>query len=297
MNPDILKQKFQNLTLWKRGGERAPHKPLLALYALGRVLRNEDRFIPYEEVDRKLTRLLQEFGPDRKSYNPHYPFWRLQKDDIWQVRNTEHLHLTSSGDPKKTELIQQNVTGGFPEPVFRELRQNPAIVREIVQDLLDTNFPETIHEDILQSVGIDMAPTTAPNRPRDPAFRERILRAYEYRCAICGFDVRIDHFPVALEAAHIKWHQAGGPDTEINGIALCSLHHKLFDRGAFTLSDNLEIMVSDRANGREGFQEWLLRFHGTRIHSPQRATYVPNSDFRIWHVREVFKGGFRDPAI
>ncbi|MFW6372623.1 MAG: HNH endonuclease, partial [Thermodesulfobacteriota bacterium] len=102
--------------------------------------------------------------------------------------------------------------------------------------------------------------------------------------------------PVALEAAHIKWHQAGGPDTEINGLALCSLHHKLFDRGAFTLSDNLEIMVSDRANGREGFREWLLRFHGTRIHSPQRATYVPNSDFRIWHVREVFKGSFRDAS-
>ncbi|MFP4350262.1 MAG: restriction endonuclease, partial [Desulfococcaceae bacterium] len=75
MNPAILKQKFSNLTLWKRGGERAPHKPLLALYALGRVLRNEDRFIPYQEVDRKLTRLLQEFGPDRKSYNPQYPFW------------------------------------------------------------------------------------------------------------------------------------------------------------------------------------------------------------------------------
>jgi putative restriction endonuclease len=25
---------------------------------------------------------------------------------------------------------------------------------------------------------------------------------------------------VALEAAHIKWHQAGGPDEESNGLAL-----------------------------------------------------------------------------
>ena len=55
--------------------------------------------------------------------------------------------------------------------------------------------------------------------------------------------------PVALEAAHIKWRQAGGPDLEVNGLALCSLHHKLFDRGAFTLSNQLVILVSDDAHG------------------------------------------------
>lgn len=29
--------------------------------------------------------------------------------------------------------------------------------------------------------------------------------------AVCGFDVRLDHFPIALEAAHIKWHTDGAP--------------------------------------------------------------------------------------
>lgn len=58
---------------------------------------------------------------------------------------------------------------------------------------------------------------------------------------------------LCLEAAHIKWRDHGGPgryiDQENNGIALCGLHHKLFDYGAFTLSDHLEILVPDRANG------------------------------------------------
>jgi hypothetical protein len=31
--------------VWKRGGERAPHKPLLALYAIGRALRGEPRMM------------------------------------------------------------------------------------------------------------------------------------------------------------------------------------------------------------------------------------------------------------
>jgi HNH endonuclease len=38
-----------------------------------------------------------------------------------------------------------------------------------------------------------------------------------------------------LEAAHIKWFQARGPDVVQNGLALCSLHHKIFDLGAFTV--------------------------------------------------------------
>jgi hypothetical protein len=48
---------------------------------------------------------------------------------------------------------------------------------------------------------------------------------------------------------------AGGPDEEFNGLALCTLHHKLFDRGVFTLSDKLNIVVSVSADGTRRFQE------------------------------------------
>lgn len=40
---------------------------------------------------------------------------------------------------------------------------------------------------------------------------------------------------------------SGGPDSEANGVALCALHHKLFDRGAFTLSKDMKIQVSEKA--------------------------------------------------
>ena len=99
---------------------------------------------------------------------------------------------------------------------------------------------------------------------------------------------------MALEAAHIKWHQAGGPDEEVNGLALCSLHHKLFDRGAFTLSNELEILVSEDAHGTAGFQEWLMRFHGEKLNFPQRQIYYPNEDYTNWHVKEVFQGEYRE---
>ena len=46
-------------------------------------------------------------------------------------------------------------------------------------------------------------------RRRDPSFRQRVLVAYEYQCAVCGLDLRICGITIALEAAHVRWHQAG----------------------------------------------------------------------------------------
>jgi len=96
-----------------------------------------------------------------------------------------------------------------------------------------------------------------------------------------------------VEAAHIKWHQAGGPDSEQNGIALCSLHHKLFDRGVFTLDNNMLVQVAENAHGAYGMEEWLMRYHGQEIRKPQRPDYYPQDDFVDWHVREVFRGPAR----
>jgi putative restriction endonuclease len=120
-----------------------------------------------------------------------------------------------------------------------------------------------------------------------------VLIAYEYRCAVCGFDVRLGPVPIALDAAHIKWHQAGGPDLETNGLALCALHHKTFDLGAFTLSPGGVLLVSDQAHGTAGFQEAPLRHHGRHVRAPQRPEFRPEAAFLGWHGREVFKGAAR----
>ena len=290
----MLIESFNKLTTWKRKGERAPHKPLLMLLALGEFCRDPHREIPYFEIDTKLRELLEEFGPVRKNYHPEYPFWRLQKDGLWEVHGVDKIIVTSSGDASKKDLMKGDVFGSFPEKIRSELIQNPKLFSQIVQNILNAHFPTTIHEDILQSVGIDLMTKELGKRKRSSDFRQKILQAYENRCAICGFDVRLGHTPIALEAAHIKWHQAGGPDEEMNGLALCALHHKLFDRGAFTLSDNLVILVSEKANGSFGFKQWLLDFHGRKIHYPQRQTYCPKGEFTQWHTREVFKGDFRE---
>jgi putative restriction endonuclease len=149
-------------------------------------------------------------------------------------------------------------------------------------------IPKNVHQDILNAVGLDF--TIYTKKKRDPEFREKILRAYGYSCAVCGFNVRLAVALVGVEAAHIKWHQAGGPDTEENGIALCSMHHKLFDRGVFTLTPERKMVVSQDAHGTHGFEEWLMRFNGRVVQEPIQPYYYPDHLFLDWHAREVFKG-------
>ena len=40
-----------------------------------------------------------------------------------------------------------------------------------------------------------------------------------------------------------------GPDEEQIGLALCSLHHKAFDLGAFTIQPDHVMLVSELAHG------------------------------------------------
>ena len=294
MDREAIIQKFEQLKVWRRAGERAPHKVLLALYAIGKLLRGESRLLPYSEIDEHLEKLLREFGPRRANYRTQYPFWRLQNDGIWEISDADRIGQTASGDALRSDLVRYGVSGSFLEDIVYQLQNDSTLSFEIIHSLLDAHFPSSLHEDILQAVGIEFPLQISNLQRSNPNFRANILRAYEYKCAVCGFDVRLGNSPIALEASHIRWRQANGPDIEVNGLALCSLHHRLFDRGAFTLSQQLEILVSDDAHGSVGFEEWLMRFHGETISFPQRQSYYPHESFIDWHIREVFQGDYRE---
>ncbi len=200
---DVLDQ-FRQLRIWSQGGKRAPHKPLLVLYALGRVLADKERLIAFKDLEPDLRDLLRDFGPKRQAYHPEYPFWRLVNDGIWQLTHADEVELRQSNtDAKKSELLRHGVQGGFKPDVYHILRADPALSVEVARELLDAHFPASLHEDILQAVGIEPNPITTTCR-RDAGFRERVLRAYGYRCAVCGLDVRLGATLVGLEAAHIK---------------------------------------------------------------------------------------------
>jgi putative restriction endonuclease len=261
------------------------------LYALGKASRKEPREIKFdEEFDKNFTQLLTEFGTSKSPSNSHHPFWYLRNDDIWELSGIENLRMRKGKkEPLKTSMLYKEVFGGFPEAVYDEIVANQNLLVELAEGILEKNFPPSVYDDILDAVGLDLNRNLTSKKRRDPAFRERIMRAYEYQCAMCGLDLHMGQHCVGLEAAHIKWHQAGGPDIEENGISLCSMHHKLFDLGGLSLDPNYCIVVSQHLYGRSRFLETVMNFNKRKILIPLKKEYLPGKQYLIWHRNEVFK--------
>lgn len=300
MKHDEFLRTLDRLNLWRRDGQRAPHKPLLLLLALGRVARGRDRLTRYRDIEGPLKALLVRFGPPRKSLHPEFPFGRLRTDGLWEIPGDEALPATTSGDLHSRALIAHDAMGGFTEPLYELLLSNPRLVHEATQALLDGHFPRSLHDDIRTAAGLPYHIADAPLRPdatgRDPAFRDQVLREYERRCAVCGFDIRIQDELLGLEAAHIKWHAAGGPDIVPNGLALCVVHHKALDRGALGLKSDqrgFKVLISSEFHGQSGALRWLRDFHDQPLRPPQSNESKPRLEFVTWHAREVF----RKPAL
>ena len=180
--------------------------------------------------------------------------------------------------------------GHFTSEIAEQLQRDPGLVTEFASRLLHGHFSETLHQDILDAVGLCLRPTETVTRlRRNLEFRSRVLKADGHACAVCGLNVRLGTVVLAVEAAHIQWHQASGPDDERNGLALCSLHHKAFDRGEFTVRPDRVLLVSGQTHGGQGFEKWLMQFHGRPIRKPLRQEDLPAERFLGWHQREVFR--------
>ena len=87
----------------------------------------------------------------------------------------------------------------------------------------------------------------------------------------------------------MRWFTFGGPDDLDNGLALCSLHHKLLDRGVLGFADPETVVVSQVYSARteEGMRLYELR---ERQLTPRPGTLLPAKEHVHWHGREVFKG-------
>lgn len=121
--------------------------------------------------------------------------------------------------------------------------------------------------------------------------------AYEYRCAMCGYDGWITGEAIGLDAAHVRWWAIGGPDTVENGLALCTLHHRLFDRSVLGLAEDGTLMVSQLFVGRAATSHTqVLSLAGTPVHLPEGGHPAVAAARRRWHTSQVFRGPARVAA-
>ena len=187
------------------------------------------------------------------------------------------------------------MTGRLASAIEDELRGDVAAIEDLARRVVDAQWPPTVAPDVLAAVGFDPdAAVPSPSGPdpvtrrRSASWRYQVIAAWDGACAFCGYDGSLAGAPVGVEAAHVRWFTIGGPDDLDNGLALCSLHHKLFDRGALGLTSDHRVAVSTAfravAAGRNVYD-----LHGVRL-APRPGTLLPAEEHIRWHRSQVFQG-------
>lgn len=251
---DLLRRAAA-LNVHRSGGRRAPHKPLLVLLAVARLQAEGAVEARWDWWSTKLGPLLVEYAPSSAAPSPEYPFRRLVGDGLWQIHG-----LADYGDEafvageqrvrdfRRRFLNDHDPAAGLPPEFESLLRTSPDTVDQLVRLLLHRHFPPTLWEDVLRDTGVQHDLTrmvTLPagvlddiavdGRRRSGRFAAEVLQLDDGRCQLCDFDgrevVQGVPTPVGLDAAHVRWWNADGEDDPQNGLTLCALHHRLFDRG------------------------------------------------------------------
>lgn len=306
---DLL-SKAANLRVWSNGWRRAPHKPLLILLAVHRAQHGLARTAPWSWWRDHLTPLLQDYAPNPSvRASPHNPFRFLISDQLWEVDGYDPEDLTQfvKAPPGATErarafkvtwLNQTDPEAGLPREYHDVLASAPRSTDQLVRILLQIHFPPTLWTDLLASTGVthdlgemvaipaavaSIAARNVPKRTRDAEFAAKVHGADGYRCVVCrydGHDKQHDR-PVGLDAAHVKWHHVGGPDTLANGATLCPTHHRLFDRGMFCWEPPSRLLLPSPHYAHDS----LVAALPVNQPAPERL----KTEFLLWQYEYVFR--------
>ena len=123
---------------------------------------------------------------------------------------------------------------------------------------------------------------------RSKSFRDLVLYFYDYRCAITGKELFIDHKDFNnLEAAHLLARASGGGGNPANGMALERNLHWAFDKGFFTVNfDGSDYIVEVH---KEAMRiPYLASKHRKKMIVPEDSRSRPNIESLKWHRENVF---------
>ena len=119
-------------------------------------------------------------------------------------------------------------------------------------------------------------------------FRQSVLSSYDFACTICQLAL-----PRLLNASHIiPWSVSVDRRADpSNGLSLCALHDRAFDRGLIAIDEDYRVSVSNEArtdDPPELHRVALLAIDGRPIHMPERFT--PDPEALAYHRENVFLG-------
>jgi predicted restriction endonuclease len=195
-------------------------------------------------------------------------------DPTHQVRNVRGLSNASRAD----------------QAIWEEFNINPELLAYESQQAY-TRITSSLESEIEQ-LSIPSGPTESTRLVRtrlvQSFFRDAVLSSYEYRCTICQLDL-IE----LLNASHIiPWNRnvAMRADPR-NGLALCAIHDRAFDRGLLTITESFTVRSSEKVKAKSSGELHtvaLIKVDGHAIMLPKR--FHPDSEALAYHREHIFKG-------
>jgi putative restriction endonuclease len=287
---------------------RAPHKPLL-LISLALLEKNDK----IDLADIRPNLYLRETWGDLwncleyERVGPiHLPMYHMKSEGFWDIDLNEgmvyhqpkslnelmdmssSIHLDEDvveffrSENSRNEIINSLLHGGyFSDNEIRKLKgfierfDNSFVYEEKLNQMMKEEFKQTpdIGEMLKES--------------RDPAFRRIVLEAYDETCSFCSMKLTTTSGISVIDAAHILPFSKFKNDDVRNGLALCKLHHWLFDRGLMTVDKHYRVKVSKTIE-KEKPELIVSGMERKEIILPQEMEKIPSQIALDWHRKEIF---------
>ncbi|MDZ7896576.1 MAG: HNH endonuclease [Arcicella sp.] len=302
----------------KNGG--APHKPVLLLsiiqqYELG-IIKNNRIFIN-PELTHSFSVHWNQLVTTNHKLNFALPFFHLtgEKGNWWKlVPNLGcELWIDNAGSMRSFGNLSAAVAyaeidlGLFSLLTNKESReilksillkeyfQNQTIENQednYLNDLKnELNEPKSQYKNNLQNLKKVLDPETYQIEVynRGTIFRREIVKLYDETCCMSGLRVSATFTITMVDACHIEQFAKTFNNHPTNGIALCPNLHRAFDRGAISVNDNYEIILSKSIKENIESDYSFHKLDGKSIILPSDSQYNPSLEGFAWHRKNVFK--------
>jgi putative restriction endonuclease len=167
---------------------------------------------------------------------------------------------------------------------FGESDNDYAILEKILEN------PERVNDKLIDQVSPPrkIIASTINKKLRDTSFKSRVLTAYGFECAFCGLQLKL------IDAAHlVPVSYPKSSDETCNGIALCALHHRAFDKALVTLNEEYQVIMNQeeltklKKSGHDGELPRFIKALKPIIKVPPSVNDRPHIDYikQANHIR------------
>jgi putative restriction endonuclease len=282
--------------------KRAPHKPLLLLWLFGQFAATGSSAASYQQAEEPVGQLINDFGPPVASpatrQRAAMPFVHLERD-LWDLRDAAGQEIAPDAPERRAWLLDRGAVGRLLAPVER-LLADPKTLAAAARLLLDLNFTPVLAELICAAVDLDVPALdlvgnggATPVHPPAPA-PPRLRRRGPARLRLPVRDVRLRRRPRPLSRRHRSrprpLAQPARPHEIANALALCALHHALFDLGVLGITEDRRIPVSALYVARNEAGMAVDALAGKPLLIPRPHQPTVDIIHISWHHDQVFKG-------